>query len=54
MIEIKKNSNNQRLCCGKIHKSPEEKVDDLKKALQELGYSVEETEDGIRVCNSKK
>ncbi|MDQ1284009.1 MAG: hypothetical protein QG620_357 [Patescibacteria group bacterium] len=31
-------------------KTPEEKVDDLKKAIKDLGYKVEKTEEGeIRV-----
>lgn len=31
------------------HKLPEDKVEDLKDAIKELGYNVEETEDGIKI-----
>lgn len=39
-------------CQFKIEKSAENKVDDLKKAIQDLGYQVEETEEGeIKISN---
>lgn len=34
--------------CGE-KRTPEQKVDDLKKAIEALGYKTEETEDGIRI-----
>jgi hypothetical protein len=33
-------------CTCNIHKSPEEKVDDLKEAIAALGYKVTETPEG--------
>lgn len=30
-------------------KTPEEKVEDLKEAIKEIGYNIEETEEGIRI-----
>ena len=36
----------------KVYKLPEDKVEDLKSALEQLGYKVKETEDGeIKVTN---
>ena len=32
-----------------ITKSAEEKVEDLKKAIQEIGFDINETEDGIEI-----
>lgn len=32
-----------------VLKSAEEKVEDLKKALQEIGFDINETEDGIEI-----
>jgi|GEM_PF-2336515 anti-sigma28 factor (negative regulator of flagellin synthesis) len=34
---------------SKKFKSPEEKVEDLKQAIKDLGYEVEETEEGIEI-----
>lgn len=39
-------------CEDQEEKSPEKKVDDLKEAIKELGYEIEETEDGIKISNS--
>ena len=36
-------------CQFKISKSAEDKVNDLKNAIKELGYMVEDTEEGIRI-----
>lgn len=33
-------------CGNGEEKSPEEKIDDLKKAIEELGYKTEETPEG--------
>ena len=30
-------------------KTPEEKVEELKRAIRELGFKVEETEEGIKI-----
>lgn len=36
----------------KVYKLPEDKVEDLKSDLKQLGYDVQETEDGeIKVTN---
>lgn len=32
--------------CGHSHKLPEDKVEDMKEAIKDLGYKVEDTEDG--------
>jgi hypothetical protein len=31
------------------HKLPEEKVEDLIKAIKDIGFEVEETEEGIKI-----
>lgn len=43
--DIEKNT-----CSCDVHKSPEKKVEDLKKAIADLGYKIEETSQGdIRI-----
>jgi hypothetical protein len=58
MTKIKKEEVDQEFECvdedctfkvSKKFKSPEEKVEDLKRAIKELGYQVEETEEGIKI-----
>lgn len=34
-------------------KTPEEKVESLKKAIMEIGFNIEETEEGIRIFEAK-
>ena len=34
---------------NKVLKSAEEKVEDLKKAIQEIGFDINETEEGIEI-----
>jgi hypothetical protein len=39
-------------CRFRISKSAEDKVDDLKNAIKELGYKIEDTEEGeIKISN---
>ncbi|OGI29532.1 MAG: hypothetical protein A2288_01455 [Candidatus Moranbacteria bacterium RIFOXYA12_FULL_44_15] len=58
MTEPKKEDEKKDLDCvdekcdfkmSKDFKSAEDKVEDLKKAIKELGYKIEETEEGIRI-----
>ena len=57
-IKIKKEEIDEEFECvdedctfkmSKKFKSPEEKVEDLKNAIKDLGYKVEETGEGIRI-----
>ena len=57
-VEIKKEETDDEFECvddactfkvSKKFRSPEEKVEDLKQAIKELGYEVEETPEGIKL-----
>ena len=47
--KTKKNSCGCGCGCGDKFADPEEKVEHLKEAIKELGYKIEETEEGIRI-----
>lgn len=57
-IEVKKEEKDDEFECvddactfkmNKKFRSPEEKVEDLKRAIKELGYEVEDTPEGIKL-----
>ena len=46
-MPLEKNKSNSQK--DKPYKTPEEKVEDLKEAIKECGFEVEETDEGIRI-----